>query len=66
MTRKLRLWPGAGALIEGVPADGQVRRVPIGRFPYHLVYAYNDDVVHVLAIAHDRREPGYWAGRSDG
>lgn len=62
----LSRWPGAGGLIEGVRVDGEVRRVPIGRFPYHLVYTYTDDVVHVLAVAHDRREPGYWAGRGDG
>ena len=62
----LSRWPGAGGLIEGMPVDGEVRRVPIGRFPYHLVYTYTDDVVHVLAVAHDRREPGYWASRADG
>lgn len=61
----LSQWPGAGGLIEGVHFDGELRRVPVGRFPYHLVYAYTDDVVHVLAIAHDRREPGYWAERID-
>ncbi len=59
----LSRWPGAGVLIEGVPVFDDVRRVPVGRFPYHLVYVHNDEVVHVLAVAHDRREPGYWTGR---
>jgi hypothetical protein len=48
-----------------VPFDGEVRRVPVGRFPHHVVYTYDDDTVDVLAVAHDRREPGYWAGRKD-
>jgi toxin ParE1/3/4 len=62
----LSRWPGAGGLIEGVLFDGEVRRVPVGRFPYHLVYTFTDDDVHVLAVAHDRREQGYWASRRGG
>lgn len=62
---QLSTWPAAGALIEGVHIDGEIRRVPVERFPYHLVYSYTDLVVHVIAVAHDRREPSYWTrGRS--
>lgn len=62
---ELAQWPGAGALVDTVEADQEVRRLPVGRFPYHLVYVHTSDVVHVLAVAHDRREPGYWARRAD-
>ena len=40
-----------------------VRRVRIAGFPYRIVYEELDEVVHVLAIMHDSREPGYWKSR---
>lgn len=55
--------PGAGTPIDGLPADLDVRRVPVSRFPYHLAYLITEQQIHVLAIAHDRRRPVYWGGR---
>ncbi len=40
-----------------------VRRVRIAGFPYRIVYEELDDCVHVLAVMHDGREPGYWKSR---
>lgn len=60
----LARWPGAGAPVFGMDVEADVRRIPLGRFPYHLVYTYTDEVVYVLALAHDRREPGYWTRRA--
>lgn len=37
-------------------------RIHFRRFPYSLVYRARDDV-QVIAIAHDRRRPGYWRTR---
>lgn len=56
-------WPRAGAPIDGLPEDLDVRRVPVSRFPYHLAYLVTEDQIHILAIAHDRRRPVYWSGR---
>lgn len=47
-------------LADGVPAG--VRRVLLRRFPYHLVYVTEPRSV-VVALAHLRRKPGYWAAR---
>ena len=58
-------WPGAGAPIDGLPEDLDVRRLPVPRFPYHVAYLFVGDQIHVLAIAHDRRRPVYWSGRVD-
>ncbi len=58
-------WPRSGALIEGVGVDLEVRRVPIARFPYFIAYLVLDDVLVVLAIAHERRQPKYWIDRTD-
>ena len=39
-------------------------RAPISRFPYHVAYIVADDPARILAIAHDRRRPNYWASRA--
>ena len=36
------------------------RRYLFHRFPFQLVYRVVNDVVHVVALAHGRRRPGYW------
>jgi plasmid stabilization system protein ParE len=37
-----------------------VRRARIPGFPYRLIYEELEDCVHVLAVTHGSREPGYW------
>ena len=32
-------------------------------YPYSLVYFVEDDVIRVVAVAHDKRRPGYWRKR---
>ncbi len=39
------------------------RRFSLHRFPFTLIYAALPEVLHVLAVAHDRRRPGYWRSR---
>lgn len=55
--------PKAGAPVEGTRSTVMIRRVPVGRFSYQVVYASVDDVMYVLAVAHHDRRPGYWGGR---
>jgi plasmid stabilization system protein ParE len=56
-------WPDVGQLVSGLPSDISARRQPFARFPYHVVYLTWQGVVRVLAVAHDRRKPGYWFSR---
>jgi toxin ParE1/3/4 len=35
----------------------------VHRFPYVIYYECLPDRVRVVAIAHERRRPGYWLGR---
>jgi hypothetical protein len=49
--------------VPGTRAALQLRRVMVARFPYAVVFLSLDDVVHVIAVAHLRRRPNYWAGR---
>ena len=39
------------------------RRVNCPVFPYHIAYVIRGDLLVVVAVAHDSREPGYWYGR---
>jgi toxin ParE1/3/4 len=40
-----------------------IRRFALRGFPFYILYRESDGTVQVLAVAHDRRRPGYWAGR---
>ena len=37
-----------------------VRRALLPRFPYGVVYAVRNDLVHVLAVIHNVRSPRQW------
>jgi plasmid stabilization system protein ParE len=47
----------------GTPAKAGARMLPIHRFPYSLVYRVQGDGVRVIAVAAQRRRPGFWRGR---
>lgn len=40
------------------------RRFPLRRFPYNLVYQIKSQELRVIALAHQRRRPGYWKNRN--
>ena len=54
----LRQYPQIGS-----PWRGALRRLPIRRFPYSIVYYQSGDVLRIVAMAHQKRKPGYWRGR---
>ncbi len=51
-------FPGTGARIPMVVCNA--RRLPVNDFPYHVVFEEFTERVEVLAVAHDRKRPGYW------
>jgi len=42
---------------------GETRHKLIRRFPYSLLYIIELDRIRVLAVAHQKRRPGYWRNR---
>ena len=54
----IREFPDAGS-----PTGRTRRRVLVARFPYSVVYRRDPDAVVIVAIAHQRRRPGYWRQR---
>ena len=58
----------AVARIEEAPRSwphylAETHRYLLRRFPFFVVFREVDDRVHILAVAHARRRPGYWRGR---
>lgn len=46
-------------------AHGQpVRQAHLRRFPYRVVFMELEESIRVLAVAHERRRPGYWLERT--
>jgi plasmid stabilization system protein ParE len=41
----------------------QTRRAVMRRFPFSVVYMDDSDVVSIVAVAHNKRRPGYWRDR---
>ncbi len=60
---RLVAFPTAGMTVPHVASDVAARRVPLKRFPYHVIYLDTRETIRVLAVAHDRRKPGYWLER---
>ena len=49
----------------GAPYEAGTRRALLDTFPYAVVYDYAgpEEGIIVVAIAHHRRQPGYWRPR---
>ncbi len=47
----------------GSPAGRGLRQAAFQRFPYWLIYADEPETILVIAVAHQRRRPGYWRRR---
>lgn len=54
----LREHPDIGAVL-----DEGTRGLPLRRFPHSLIYAVEGARIWVLAVAHQKRRPGYWRQR---
>lgn len=42
---------------------GNRRRYFLRRFPYSIIYQATTEELRIVAVAHHRRRPGYWAKR---
>ena len=51
--------PLAARVVRGI-----VRRRPIHRFPFFVLYRPSPDEITIVAVAHRRRRPRYWLGRT--
>lgn len=47
----------------GRPAGVVLRQMPFRRFPFVLIYGDEHEELVVVAVAHQKRRPGYWRKR---
>lgn len=43
--------------------EAGTRRRLLRRFPYCLIYRRREELIEVVAVMHEKREPGYWRSR---
>ncbi len=39
------------------------RRFVLHRFPFSIIYLDDQDALSIVAVAHNKRKPGYWKSR---
>ncbi len=44
--------------------EPDIRRAPLPRFPFSVIYRETGERIEILAVAHHRRRPAYWIERS--
>lgn len=59
----LRRFPKIGSLKRPNGPGREVRSLRVEGFPFSVVYRELPDGVYVVAVAHDKRRPGYWKNR---
>ncbi len=47
----------------GRPVGRGLRRALLHRFPFSLIYSIETDEILIVAVAHQKRRPGYWRNR---
>jgi len=45
--------------------EPEIRRFLFARFPFSLIYGIDQDMIVVIAVAHQHRQPRYWTDRID-
>jgi len=48
----------------GSPGKPGLRRIIFRQFPYTLVYRVRGELIEILALAHQSRQPEYWISRA--
>lgn len=43
--------------------EGNSRRYVLRKFPFSIIFRQVDDLIQVIAVAHQKRRPGYWSKR---
>ena len=47
----------------GQQIDNHLRQFLLHRFPFSLIYSSEQSEILIIAVAHQRRQPGYWQER---
>lgn len=56
-------YPRIGGRVTRPRVRGMVRRFPLRRFPFFIIYREHDNYIEIVALAHMSRKPNYWRSR---
>jgi plasmid stabilization system protein ParE len=45
------------------PVGSGIRKHVLKHFPYNILYAVEEDLLVIIAVAHQKRRPRYWRAR---
>jgi hypothetical protein len=45
-------------------AEAGIRSKRLEAFPFSVLYSIEEEEIVVVAVAHDKRKPGYWMKRT--
>jgi plasmid stabilization system protein ParE len=62
---RLRRFPVSAPIWPRLDSAHEVRRAKVRRHPFLVVYMVQSDQLIILAVAHTKKKPGYWANRID-
>lgn len=65
LVHRLRRFPVSAPIWPGLDSAHEVRRAKVRRHPFLVVYMLHSDQLVILAVAHTKKKPGYWASRID-
>jgi len=54
----LRRYPKAGT-----PITADLRRMPLHRFPFNIIYSEQPSSILIVSVAHHSKRPDYWRSR---
>jgi plasmid stabilization system protein ParE len=60
---RLRRFPVSAPIWPGLDSAHEVRRAKVRKHPFLVVYMVQPDQLIILAVAHTKKKPGYWASR---
>lgn len=63
--RHIAAWPDAAPIFLRADDGTVIRSKAVRGYPYRIIYADMTHGILILAYAHERREPAYWANRMD-
>lgn len=46
------------------PSDHDTRKFIVQRFPFNIFYRTGETEIVIVAVAHQKRRPGYWSSRA--
>ncbi|GFO58017.1 hypothetical protein GMST_03420 [Geomonas silvestris] len=50
--------------LSGRAVGRHLRSTPLHNFPFSIIYTLNQESVLIVAVAHQKRRPGYWKHRT--